>query len=181
MKKFIFLDIDGVLNSWHWWQIRTDKKDHLDPDQCKLVNDFCLAENAQIIISSTWRILQSLSDIRAFLIKKGCTAPITGKTPRFHPPLEIDSSIHGRGLEIQLFLRNYDLSDTGIVIFDDDSNMSDLKPFLVQTDFSDGLLHHHIDVAHNIINTSLMDSPHLGGPGKIEWKIDALKLLKDRS
>jgi len=89
-KSLLFLDIDGVLNSQRWLAgrdeleathlLHREEKD-LDPEACALLQEICDQSKCMIVISSTWRILHSLDQLRAILKARGVNAPIIGKTP----------------------------------------------------------------------------------------------------
>lgn len=61
MKKFIFLDIDGVLNSQN--KIEKNKKykhnqsNDIDPILVKVLNKLIKESDCEIVISSSWRVL----------------------------------------------------------------------------------------------------------------------------
>lgn len=110
MNKFIFLDIDGVMNSNLFYSERTqDKrydewiKDHpqhiawgacnIDPRAVKRLNRITDATKAKIIVSSTWRSDSNLQEIFTLV---GIKEPIYDVTPYMR-------SRH-RGSEIQEWL-----------------------------------------------------------------------------
>lgn len=82
--KYIFTDIDGVLNpkfSKNW-----DKK-------CvSIYNRICTDFDLKPIISSTWRIRYSIPELQELFIKQGITAKIYDYTPVLNDfrGLEID-------------------------------------------------------------------------------------------
>lgn len=95
MNKFIFLDIDGVMNSNLFYSERTqDKrydewiKDHpqhiawgacnIDPRAVKRLNRITDATKAKIIVSSTWRSDSNLQEIFTLV---GIKEPIYDVTP----------------------------------------------------------------------------------------------------
>ncbi len=142
--RVVFLDIDGVLNSATWFREHgesvLDDAGHLDPAACVRVQRLCEVTGAEIVISSTWRLLYPLAGLRTVLASRGLTAQILGVTP----DLSAD-----RGEEIQRWLDNVrsvprtsacrPLTVEGIVILDDDADMLHLLPWLVKTRFEAGL------------------------------------------
>jgi trans-aconitate methyltransferase len=151
-KPLIFLDIDGVLNSetWFWTNpYRRDvsvfekRFDQLDPKACKLLHDFCQDISAQVVISSTWRKLLTVNEISSLLEKRDCYLDIIGATPHVY------LQPHQRGDEIQSWLDINGLRP--FVIFDDDSDMGNLKHRLVQTSWQTGLTQEHIDRAYKVL------------------------------
>lgn len=64
MKKYIFLDIDGVLNSDYWDHEFITKykysnipgiEQEIDPGAIKLINNLATKTGAEIVMSSSWR------------------------------------------------------------------------------------------------------------------------------
>jgi hypothetical protein len=84
--RLIFLDFDGVLNSYRTvWGAPQGKngwdENHLDPVSIGLVRKLCELTDAKIVISSTWRDHYSNDELKEILAKKGWPdAPIIGRT-----------------------------------------------------------------------------------------------------
>lgn len=59
MRKIIFLDIDGVLNSMDYFEKAKDCKGYteINPEKVKLLKEIIDRTGAQIVLSSTWRDL----------------------------------------------------------------------------------------------------------------------------
>ena len=59
MRKIIFLDIDGVLNSMDYFGQTKDCKGYteINPEQVKLLKEIIDRTGAEIVLSSTWRNL----------------------------------------------------------------------------------------------------------------------------
>ena len=59
MRKIVFLDIDGVLNSMDYFKQTKDCKGYteINPEKVKLLKEIVDRTGAQIILSSTWRDL----------------------------------------------------------------------------------------------------------------------------
>lgn len=159
--KLIFLDIDGVLNSHDWYERRPSRGDRpideIDPDAAARVQRLCDETGAQIVVSSTWRLLYKLPRLREVLGAKGLRAPLIGVTPRL-PQDE-------RGAEIQLWLdkvpalRGWTVES--MVILDDDFDMLHLHPWLVRTPFETGFTDAHILDAKCVL-AQAMPSPSGG-------------------
>ena len=96
MDKFIFLDIDGVLNSEQYylekpqhkrWKEFKDKLDkhiawgvcNIDSKAVKLLNKLVAETKAKIVVSSSWRGDYALQTIFSLA---GIIEPIYGETPR---------------------------------------------------------------------------------------------------
>lgn len=129
MKKIIFLDIDGVLNtasSSIFWKRKLAGPHKAEMEQDEVfgyTHYFCLAAcsnlqfildecpEAEIVISSTWRKYMPLERIRSILERNGVTSSdrVIGKTP---------VSFGGdRGHEIGLWLRE-NPTETYVIIDD---------------------------------------------------------------
>lgn len=148
--KILFLDVDGVLNSeWstlsYWYRlgrvgVHCDV-DTLCPLACaslRLIMESCPDTN--IVVSSTWRLFDSLEWLQKMLLDQ-CGIPPARV-------IDITPALRGeRGHEIQKWLDDntkhevlmpkYQVDD--FVIVDDDSDMAHLMDKLVQTDSRLGL------------------------------------------
>lgn len=121
--RVIFLDIDGVLNNEshivklvellgneQYLQLLKDIEEiPFDYRSCKLLQELINETNAEIILSSTWRI----SPILIELIEKYAGIKIKDKTPRLNTI---------RGKEIKSYLDSHK-EITNYVILDDDTDM----------------------------------------------------------
>lgn len=142
--KVIFLDFDGVLNSFrtvvafgrYGFPPREEKhfmrsELRLDPVAIGLVRDLCEKSGAKVVISSTWRIGTPIEHfIRLFGAYGWQDAPVIDKTP------QLDGF---RGTEIMRWLEEHQ-TVTHHVIFDDDSDFHPGQPLIKTTRF-DGLIH----------------------------------------
>lgn len=83
MKPFVFIDFDGVLNTPAIWGKRP-AVEALDPVLVKRFSDFCERVDAQVIVSSSWRIIYDLGQLREFLKGAGFENPerIISITPK---------------------------------------------------------------------------------------------------
>jgi HAD domain in Swiss Army Knife RNA repair proteins len=160
--KVLFLDVDHVLNSEKWLLQREEAlkriegdiaeggdglrdltllsiahdEQQIDPAAIEVLNEIMSRTKAVIVVSSTWRLDHSMPDIVNVLLRRGfkwCDR-IIGCT------LELDGP---RGLEIQAWLEQVDV-DT-FAILDDNSDMGELMPQLVQTTQEKGLQPEHIE------------------------------------
>lgn len=126
MKKYLFLDIDGVLNHEEWYaKIIVGKMPpelswpvcDFDPECVARVNKILKETGAVLVISSTWRIAEELPEIfeRVGLPKEYKVTPKLLGQPR--------------GLEIRHFLDNEGVPLGGgtYAIIDDDNDMLPLQ------------------------------------------------------
>lgn len=145
--KFVFLDFDGVLNYRAFLASCGDRKaiNMIDPSRVALVERLCREAGAQVVISSTWRLLYKLPVLRDVLRARGLTARVIGATPCL-PHMD-------RGDEIALWLTRHGGAD-GIAILDDDVDMGALRPWLVRTSFEAGITEYHVDQALDVLATA---------------------------
>lgn len=168
--KYIFLDIDGVLNS----NIYMSSKEyfdecrslgiipegnnvmmnahhlHINPSAMKLLNVLVERSEAKVILSSTWRLKYSLAEMNIMFQKRGATFEITGATPA-------KMSWRPRGMDVAEYLSS--LKKDGevpeaFVILDDIDEFSRLKAHFVQTSDDTGLTQENVDQALNILGSS---------------------------
>jgi hypothetical protein len=132
--KVIFLDIDGVLNSYDSfgrfgsWYI-------LCPDCVSRLNALVKATNAKVVISSAWRRVRSLPVLRKILTESGLSNSekvVIGMTPVIYPQPD------GRGKEIDGWLNSNEGVDN-FVIIDDSTDMEPHLDRLVKTNIEIGL------------------------------------------
>lgn len=141
MRKILFLDIDGVLNSLKYKALgefgdRTRKKTYgISQEHLYFLNKIIdEVENLEIVLSSSWRKFYTLEEMNKILIDEGFKGYLIDKTPE---------TIHHRGHEIDLWLtnnvgENYEKL-VKFVILDDDKDMGKLLKYLVKTSWREGL------------------------------------------
>jgi len=133
--KIIFLDIDGVLVTR---RSIMEKKHHeaFDPICISNLNKIILNTECKIVISSTWRFLYTIDDLKIIFKNVGIINTIIGTTGK-------DGNI--RGDEIQLWLLQNPTNR--FCIIDDDSDMGNLMDKLVLTTFDKGIEGFHVQQA----------------------------------
>lgn len=129
MNPLIFLDIDGVLITRRSMQHFQSAK-IFDPICVEVLNNLIKAINAKVVLSSTWRILYSIEEMRGIFRQQNVFADIIDYTPISH-----DSP---RGIEIAKWLKT-NQKPVNYCIIDDDSDMDILMPYLIQTDYNIGI------------------------------------------
>lgn len=155
--KVIFLDIDGVLNSRAYIQqvgdLFDDPKHQIDPLAVTRLNFLTKTTGAKIVVSSTWRLAfykepNGLVLLQECMSGYGITGEVIGMTGN-------DAwGTDRRGQEIQDYLWNHPEIEK-FVIIDDDSDMGNLLPYLIQTTFDEGLQNDHVDQAVAVLGTVL--------------------------
>lgn len=123
--RIIFLDIDGVLNSNNFYvefykkHDRKEISNDIDPKAVEIFDKLCKDIDAKVVISSTWRIGNTIESMQKMFDNLGCTFKIIGATPKINYSM-------CRGLEIQEWIsKNIDYRNfpyDNYVILDDDSD-----------------------------------------------------------
>lgn len=92
INKYLFLDVDGVLNSDEWYHEEWNK-DHVypqgdfDPKCIDIINDIVSKTDCKVIVSSSWR---TDSNLQSVFDKAGLKFQIYSTTPfRDHRGKEI--------------------------------------------------------------------------------------------
>ena len=154
MKKIIFLDIDGVLNSSRYDKIRGQNDGNIDESRMPLLKELVEKTNARIVLSSTWRshwerdcdtLDEKGRELNRVFGKYGLE--ISDKTPFLEK--------YDRANEIRLWLKNHSGEFDRFVIIDNEfGGWAELEPYLVKTDFliGRGLEKRHIDKAIEILS-----------------------------
>jgi HAD domain in Swiss Army Knife RNA repair proteins len=160
--KVLFLDIDGVLNSSQFNKAlirNVGRKGLLIKEFCPLASSNLLeilseVPDVKIVVSSSWRLHESLEGLRAILWANAGVPEerVIGATPCLQWD---DPEKHGRGQEIQAWLDKHP-EVTKFVILDDSSDMAHLKPHLVQTNWMHGLM---LEEAEEVIRRLEPESP----------------------
>lgn len=123
--KVIFLDVDGVLNSEHWY--RKNHRRHpercrvetaIDPRYVRNLRKIIKRTGAKVVLSATCR---GAVKLRQILKKYGI------EIYDYTPYIGME-----RGIDIQEWI-NHHREVTNIVILDDDSDMCHLMEYLVKT------------------------------------------------
>lgn len=138
-KRIIFLDFDGVINCARCIHIssRSIQPDDLSPcNHIAPLNKMIKNSDAQVVVSSSWRILHSVNKLQKILDKAGVICNVIGKTPNCWNM--------SRGMQIQTWLDEHPWVDEFIII-DDDTDMQHLSSKLLKTSWEHGLQNHHID------------------------------------
>ena len=156
--KVLFLDIDGVLNSVAYSQTVVRQSliadpNTLDPKAGKLLGDWIRKfPDLVVVISSTWRKMCPLPELKEILANIGIPADrVIEYTPVIHNVVrgeEIKAWFQG-----QMFKSNFPV--TSIAIVDDDADMGDLLPFLVQTNVEVGLTAADLTKVEAVFNLAL--------------------------
>jgi len=144
--KVIFLDFDGVLNKF------TDPESllYLSKECVENLNSLVERSGSKIVITSQWRTLYPMVDLRQILINAGLKYPrcIIGATP----DLLGEPRVTSRGEEIDKWLKKTEKDIDSFVIIDDEDDMKPFMDRLVQTNYDNGLTKDDIERAVSIIS-----------------------------
>lgn len=160
MRKIIFLDIDGVLNSMDYFGQTKDCKGYteINPEKVKLLKEIVDRTGAEIVLSSTWRDLGKRKNepehpMYTYLTDtlKEYSMEIVDHTPYIG---------QDRPKEIKAWLDNQQDKDISFVSLDDDSPKHEydevgIGDCLVRTSFYEkdgGLRKEHVEKALEILN-----------------------------
>ena len=127
MIKFLFLDIDGVLNHQEWYERTWNQRKkqeikypycEFDPICVERVNKILKETGAKLVISSTWRDDPQLSNTFEEI---GLPTEFLKTLPMFESYYR---GIKTRGEEINYFLKKYNNTEIKYVIIDDDNDFT---------------------------------------------------------
>lgn len=144
MDKFIFLDIDGVLNtanyqSWRqfWGREISDNVGHLfAPSAVRNLERIIKYTGAKIVLSSSWR-LDGLEMIREMWTNRKMPGEIYDVTPYVNAR---EYPIATRGVEIQKWMQdNHCIKSPFVVIDDVDDFLDEQQKNVIMTNYRRGL------------------------------------------
>ncbi len=140
--KILFLDIDGVLNNQTHFQNKQIDTSRFDKTNVSALNKIVEETNAKVVISSTWRVLYSLEELKEIFKEEGVKADIMGYTESLHNVETFEMA--SRGFEISEWIRkNQNSFKNGIenyaIIDDEDDFLDSQKEHFFPTDGTIGL------------------------------------------
>jgi hypothetical protein len=166
MRKFLFLDIDGVLVTGDILKDYLPDGHHdFNKESIGCLNKIVGLTNCDVVISSSWRIGLTLEEFKRLFEVRGflyCDK-IIGLTPRLHMSGNERYSSVPRGSEIRQWLMN-NFVDNGngykkigvdynyLILDDDDDMLYEQRNNYIQTSFYGGLMAHHVELAVKILN-----------------------------
>lgn len=157
--KVIFLDFDGVINSWPFKKARPPQQKPtaemtLDELRDRQVDKAAIARlnvivkrtAAVVVVSSMWRDTMSRADLRSMLRRNGFAGVMLDKTP---------GGCGNRGLQIKQWLEATRRAVESFVIIDDEDDFERFgRNRLVQTSYvGGGLLDEHVEQACKVLAT----------------------------
>jgi hypothetical protein len=154
--SYVFMDFDGVTHPWG----------EVENFRCLPLIESVLREfdEAQIVISSDWRMLFSLQKLK-LRFSDDIRTRISGVTPHILP--RRGSELHGlREQEAMLWLRQRELSgdETAWCALDDAPGNWLSRSRLILTDFKRGFTEEDADALRHMLNTFRIGIPLLEQP-----------------
>ena len=132
MVRILFLDVDGVLNRKGFQPEDTSElASWIEPELGARLAAAVQELEAEIVMSSDWRIDRPLGDLSAQLARAGIGAALRGTTPVLEG--------QPRWREIEALMVEHRVHPEDIVILDDLGTMGPLGPRHVRTSPHDGL------------------------------------------
>lgn len=163
MMKAIFLDIDGILNTYYTKELTSTGSTFVDDKKLWILKEIIDRTGAKIVLSSTWRIgwkhlelgmkntwyAKDFIELRDKFKEFGIN--LYDKTPI------LDKFMRRRGEEIKMYLDNNKDDIDGYVIIDDLPGkwLRPCSSHLLQTSEYKGLQEKHIKVAERILNMEI--------------------------
>lgn len=150
--KVIFLDVDGVLNSYSFASkmmeeegVSIFREDILDKSCISCLKQIVQRTGAEIVLSSSWRKFTDARASLAFQLAENGLA--------IHSDTPVSATNGRRGNEISAWFSSHrDVPVEAYVILDDNSDMSFHSSHLVQTSlFDGGLRPEHVQQAVTLL------------------------------
>jgi len=165
IRKIMFLDIDGVLNT-KWWYTQMDRNSPrdqygyaFDPKAVANLKRIVEETGAGIVISSSWKSF-GFSELEEMWTDRGLPGKLIGVTPNsVSDELLLDADIdsielfHIRGEEIKEWLTKHGKNVSNYAIIDDMDNMlPEQQSHFVHTNPEVGITEEDAEKAIAIIN-----------------------------
>jgi hypothetical protein len=137
MKRYLFLDVDGVLNHPGTWGKRPSVE-AIDRDKTIRLSALVEKLDLHIVISSSWKHMHTIEEMRQMLHTRGLRHAATRVVSMTPHAFEFDHD--SRGAEITVWLK-LNAPDAHYAILDDMDldSFEGLGEHLIQTDGSIGL------------------------------------------
>ena len=169
MKKIIFLDFDGVLNTEHYqgllqYQGKSWQDEYgafFDPNAVKQLKRIIDATGADIVVESSWKYL-GLDAMKELWKVRSLPGRVIDITPssisdEYLSNVDLDnldaSMLHCKGLEIASWLSEQKKQDIRYVIIDDEYVILDSQlPHFILTNPYEGITEEQANKAISILN-----------------------------
>lgn len=154
--RVIFLDFDGVLNTYSYMFLTDGDAPELglDPKRVAYVNEIIQRTGAVVVLSTAWRYDNTQFALECMLRKRGLVGEVVGMTPE----PEEHVTYKPREVEVQAWLDKHPEVESFVVLDDLDGQFNSMKDRFVNTDPSRGLTPEHVEAAVKILTVSLKES-----------------------
>lgn len=165
MKKLLFLDVDGVLNSEAFYRklvfcgerlVEPRSARSFCPTAAAILDDMMSrVPDMDIVISSCWRVGRTVEELQELFTENGLDGSrIVGRTGEM-----LTTGEGGRGEEIEDYLIQEASGFVSVVVVDDEvSDMFRMLPMVVQTSPRNGLT---LDDADKVVSIFTESEMHL--------------------
>lgn len=158
MKRVLFLDIDGVLNSDYYFKERPDEDNRpyplseFDPVLIRRLNQILIdGKVTDLVVSSDWRFTEGLDNI---FQEVGILDPFHHKNEKLDYIGYVPDEDHRRGYEIRHYLSRNTV-DSYCILDDMEFFLNDQQSNLVLTDWRVGLTDKDVITAIKILNNEV--------------------------
>lgn len=128
-----------------------------DKDSVKALNTVIRRTQAKIVVSSTWRLGETLGTMRKILIQNNIEDVLIGMTPNANRGF----SYGDRGIEISHYLNNNVKNIYSYLVIDDEiSDLQEHKNNLIQTKDIRGFTDNMVNLAIKILNKKVDNIPY---------------------
>ena len=159
--NIVFLDVDGVLNSWDKMLKHDARKgcDYIYKEYILRLKDLCEKYDLKIVLSSTWRISDRTHKIfEDYMTKYGLIERYIGDTPRSADRTKYGRGKHRRGDEIHQWMLDCKEGIEAFVILDDGSDMKEYLPHLAQSTLDTGFTEETYKIACEVMDIQIQGS-----------------------
>jgi hypothetical protein len=145
--KAIFLDFDGVLNSFE----DIARGIHIDQEKVLKIDKLCRHINDDVVVcvSSSWRVINTQTELIKILRSSGLRSNVKYSVTGQEPAPGCQSR---RGVEIQYWLDAHPAVDGYVIIDDDRDFLEHQLPFHIHTSMNTGFTDEHLEAAKNIFD-----------------------------
>jgi len=150
--KLIFLDFDGVVNTRLYDSRKLGIIRYFHPEDEAVNNKNAIGflnllvkeTDAKVVVSSTWRLGETVETLAEWLYNSGFEGEVIGKTPR------MDS--YCRGAEIEEYMLRLENVESYVILDDDSDMLKHQMDNFVKCDHDYGFLFHEYFKAKMILD-----------------------------
>lgn len=163
MSKAAFIDYDGCLVAFSA-PGKKRRPAKVSEAAVSALNDLTRATGAKLVVTSSWRLRQSVEQLAAIMARWGVLAEVVGKTPNIPEFVEhLDGDVKNfhfsncrirkatRGEEIEAWVRGFPELEGFVVVDDEDLKTPSLAERLIRPDPLVGLTMRDVEKAIDIL------------------------------